>query len=476
MKNAAISIEDRLAKVPEYTRFVTVDQLYARAHEAAAAHPEFAKLTIVGKSTAGSEIPMISIGGGPASVLVFACPHPNEPIGAMMTYFLMDELVTDEQLRAGRTWHILPCVDPDGTRLNEGWFAGPFSIRNYARGFYRPRPQDQVEWTFPIEYKTLKWDNPKPETQALMKAIEQTRPDVMYSLHNAGFGGAYYYMTDGLGTEHYAELHRIPVERGIALSLGEPEMPWSIQLYPGVFKETSVTDSYDYYSKFAPGDPAQYIVGGAGSSEWAKNVAHPFSLVTEVPYFMSAKIGDQTPTARTRRDVILEGISKSRHVYDVLSKALEATKDLICTGSGPLLRGAVATFVEAGRKSLPSQERWARETPGMEQLATVAQAADSLYVEVFYRMLVASMLARAVEGELKTAGAEGQEPGAKCCGSCCGQSRQATLRRVLDELRMEIDGWASEIEENLAYEVVPIRNLVQVQYGALLVVLEARGL
>jgi len=193
---ADLTIEERLAAVPEYTRFVTVDERYARAKAVTEARPDIAKLAIVGKSTAGSEIPMVSIGDGPVSILIFACPHPNEPIGAMMTYFLMEELLKDEDLRAGRTWHIMPCVDPDGTRMNEGWFAGPFNIRNYAHDFYRPRPQDQVEWTFPIEYKTLKWDTPKPETQALMKAIETTRPDVMYSLHNAGFGGAYYYISE----------------------------------------------------------------------------------------------------------------------------------------------------------------------------------------------------------------------------------------------------------------------------------------
>ncbi|HOK71822.1 MAG TPA: M14 family zinc carboxypeptidase, partial [Bacillota bacterium] len=274
---ADLTIEERLAAVPEYTRFVTVDELYARAKAVAEARPDIAKLAIVGKSTAGSEIPMVSIGDGPVSILIFVCPHPNEPIGAMMTYFLMEELLKDEDLRAGRTWHIMPCVDPDGTRMNEGWFAGPFNIRNYAHDFYRPRPQDQVEWTFPIEYKTLKWDTPKPETQALMKAIETTRPDVMYSLHNAGFGGAYYYISSGLSKEDYDELHRIPIDRGLPLSLGEPEVPWAVELYPGVYESCPITASYDYYEQFAPGDPAQYITAGAGSDEWAKTVCDPFS-------------------------------------------------------------------------------------------------------------------------------------------------------------------------------------------------------
>ncbi len=481
----AISMEDRLAKVPDYTRFLTVDELYERARLLAEEHPEIAKLTIVGKSTAGSEIPMLSIGNGPTSILVFACPHPNEPIGAMMTYFLMGELMADEELRSGRAWHIMPCVDPDGARLNEGWFAGPFNVRNYARNFYRPRPQDQVEWSFPIEYKTLKWTAPKPETQGLMKAIELTRPAVMYSLHNAGFGGAYYYMTGELDKEHYDELHRIPVERGIALSLGEPEVPWATAFYPGVYRMCPVTDAYDYYEKYAPGDPAQYIVGGCDSSQWAEKISDPFTLVTEVPYFMSAKISDQTPLSQSRRDVIMEGVARSRQVYGVMSKALEATEGMITEPTARLLRDAVATFVESGVKSLPTQERWAKETPGMEQPATVAQEVDSIHVGVFYKMLIASMLARAVDLELAAmgggagAGERERERGRECgCGCGCSASpgTRAKLQRVVDELRSAIDGWATTIEENLPYEVVPIKKLIEVQYGALLVALHAKGL
>ena len=301
-------IEELIDRVPEYSVFVTVDELYARAAQVAAKAPELAELRVVGKSTKGSDIPMLTVGRGPVSILVFACPHPNEPIGAMMTHFLMEELIENPLLREGRAWHILPCVDPDGTRLNEGWFKGPFTIRNYAKGFYRPKPQDQVEWTFPITYKTLSWTTPKPETQALMEAILMAKPDVMYSLHNAGFGGAYYYVSHELPAECYEELRRIPVARGIELSLGEPEMPWVEELSPAVYKTTSTVDSYEYFAKFAPGDPAEFVVAGAGSTEWAQSQRDLFSLVTEVPYFTSPKTSDQNPVARARRDVLLEGL------------------------------------------------------------------------------------------------------------------------------------------------------------------------
>ena len=123
----------------------------------------------------------------------------------------------------------MKCIDPDGTRLNEGWFKGPFDIYTYASNFYRPAGKDQVEWTFPIEYKTLKFDSPLPETQALMELIDTAKPHFLYALHNAGFGGAYFYINRQVPSL-YPELHRAIENLGIPLSQGEPEVPWAKHL------------------------------------------------------------------------------------------------------------------------------------------------------------------------------------------------------------------------------------------------------
>ena len=50
----------------------------------------------------------------------------------------------------GYTWYLVKCIDPDGTRLNEGWFKGPFSIENLARHYYRPPAYQQVAWTLSL--------------------------------------------------------------------------------------------------------------------------------------------------------------------------------------------------------------------------------------------------------------------------------------------------------------------------------------
>ena len=99
---------------------------------------------------------------------MFGGPHPNEPVGCMAIEFLTRRLCEDEALRTelGYTWHFIKSIDADGMRLNEGWFKGPFTPTQYAWHFFRPAPFDQVEWTFPLDYKTLHFDTPMPETEA----------------------------------------------------------------------------------------------------------------------------------------------------------------------------------------------------------------------------------------------------------------------------------------------------------------------
>lgn len=442
------NIRDLMARVPDYKRFYTVDEMFQRAKDVAAANPDIAKLTIVGQSTDGTEIPMVSIGNGPKSLVLFALPHPNEPIGAMLVQFLLDELISNEELRSPYTWHLLTCVDPDGTKLNEGWFSGPFTVDNYARNFYRPPSAEQVEWTFPLKYKTYEWDSPIPETRALMNALDQAKPDFVYSLHNAGFGGVYYYMTPFVEGA-FEELHAIPQEQGLFMSLGEPEMPWAVEFAPAVFEMVSITKAYDYHEEYGEGDPAAKIQGGASSYDYLRE-HNPAFLVTELPYFQAKEIADQTPLAQTRGEVLLEAIEQEESMYAVQNDILERINPLL-TLDTRFIR-AVRSFAEAGPKSLQSKREWVQRAPGMNEAATVASRADELYVSVFYKLVVASMLVRAIDAQLQ-------------------ETPDDDLVSARAELRGHLDQWLQLINDNLDYSPIPVQTLVSVQFGTMLAVL-----
>lgn len=442
-------IRKMMKKVPAYDRFLTVDEMFARAHQVAEEHPELARLTITGQSTDGTEIPMVTIGDGPKSVVLFALPHPNEPIGAMLVQFLLDELISNPELREQYTWHLLPCVDPDGTRLNEGWFAGPFTVENYARNFYRPRSAEQVEWTFPLNYKTYEWSTPIPETQALMAAFDQAKPDFVYSLHNAGFGGVYYYMTPFVKGA-YDDLLAIPAENGLFMSLGEPEMPWAVEFAPAVFEMVSITKAYDYAEQYGEGDPASHISGGASSYDYLLD-RNPAFLVTELPYFQAEEIADQSETSETRREILLQGIDQEEQLYKVQNDILDRIRPLM-TLDTRFLR-AVSSFAETGPKALQSKREWAERAEGMDVPATVAQRADELYVSVFYKLVISSMLVRAIDAQLEDTPAEKE------------------LLAAREELTEHLKQWTKLIDDNLTYSPIPIQTLVAVQYGAMLAVL-----
>lgn len=209
-------------EVPDYRYFKSVEELNEDSFMLARRMPDLVTLRKIGRSRNGEDIILLQIGKGSKEALLFACPHPNEPVGAMMLTYLSERLAEDKALRDmfDFRWNIIKCIDPDGTRLNEPWFKGPFTIGNFAADYYRPATYEQVEWTFPVDYKTLKFDAPLPETRALMDIIVELKPDFMYSLHNSGFGGAFFYLSSA-EEELSALLHDIVKRRNIPLHLGK---------------------------------------------------------------------------------------------------------------------------------------------------------------------------------------------------------------------------------------------------------------
>src|SRR5690606_4346210 len=189
-----------LKVVPACPSFLSVGVLAASTRDLALSIPVLVQLQVIGRSRAGRPVLMLRIGSGRRRALLFGCPHPNEPIGAMMLEYLSGRLCADAGLRRALAWtfYIIQCIDVARTRPNEGWFKGTFTTGRYIRNSYRPAFHEQVEWTFPVEYKTYRFDAPLPETRALMAAIEEIRPDFIYSLHNAALGGAFYYSSHAL--------------------------------------------------------------------------------------------------------------------------------------------------------------------------------------------------------------------------------------------------------------------------------------
>jgi hypothetical protein len=449
----AYDIRKILDSVPYYQVFLTVDELSASSHRLAAQYPGIVQVQRVGESRQGDAIEALKIGDGARTALLFAMPHPNEPIGSMMLEFLAARLAEDRSLREALdyTWYLIKCIDPDGTRLNQGWFKGPFSVANYARYYYRPPSFQQVEWTFPIDYETLHFDTPLPETQALMSLIAEIKPDFIYSLHNSGFGGAYFYISEE-APELYEGFYRVVEDQDLPLHLGEPEMPYAIAYAKAVYALPPIAKMYDFLKEQTGKDPAEILKGGTSSMDYASRFCDPFGLVCEVPYFHNASIHDTSPSDMVRRDAILQGTAQSRAELEMLQEQYTAVESELMLDSP--FRVAIKETLRTWPDHLAAHENWARTDPETERQATVAEKLDNLVIGRFYRLLSLGMFVRLLEAQIAVTG------------------RSPALASALAAATDLFAQRSSELEADLDYSVIPIQKLVRVQLGSALVAAE----
>lgn len=440
-----------MAELPDYQAFYTVAEFDESSRRLAAQYPDLVTLQEAGKSRAGHPVLCLKIGNGSKRALLFGCPHPNEPIGSMMVEYLSWKLCEDKEFRDAFdfTWYLVKVADVDGTKLNEGWFKGPFTPRNYATHFFRPASEQQVEWTFPFEYKTYSFDGPIAETQALMNVIQDAKPDFMYSLHNAGFSGVYYYISENVPAELQESLRDLARRVDLPLKLGEPEMPFAVEFSPAVYKMPSTVDSYEYFAKFAPEkDPAEFMSAGTCSMDYANQFHNTLTLVCEMPYFYDARIDSLAPTNLSRRESILQGCDWDDKLNAYLDDVMDRVRPHLKLVTPFHL--TVSGFLEASKKGTGAKRQWAAGED-MARPATVAEHFDNVVVHQFYRILLLGVINRMLDVEL------------------AAQPYNEALKAARQEMAEAFDRYLGELEREIPdYQVVPIRKLVAVQLGSAL--------
>jgi hypothetical protein len=446
-----MNMDGILRDVPDYREFLTVDELNSNSQELAEehGHVEFFK---VGESTEGETIKALRIGDGPRNALLFGFPHPNEPIGSMTLEYLSRRLAEDDGLREklGYTWYIVKCVDPDGARLNEGWFKGEFTPLKYALNYYRPPSKNQVEWTFPVDYKTLHFYAPLPETRVLMNLIDEHRPDFMYSLHNAGFCGVYWY----LGEEApalYHRLHELVREQGLPLHRGEPETPYIEKLDEAIFRMAGAEDWYDFTEKHSDVDPATLKESGTSSHGYLRSICDGFTLVCEMPYYFDERVTDDSPSDVGRREAVLEALGHAEEAYEFLRPRFDAIVEK--ADESKRLYQSVFDYLANFEKRMEPRRRHAETAEEYEGRATVAQAFDSSVASRYGTMFMMGMAMRVADEALS-------------------RGPDAGIQGIRDEVRERMLVTSREIEEASDIEVIPIQKLVRVQLGSGLMIAE----
>ncbi|MEJ5946812.1 M14 family zinc carboxypeptidase [Pseudokineococcus basanitobsidens] len=449
----AAEVLRRATSVPPIDAFPGVDELLRDFHALAEEFPSLVRPSRVGTSQLGEPLECFTVGdavhaaGGPPGPqhLVVGGVHPNEPVGAHTALHLARLLCEDDDLRhrLGATWHVVPCVDPDGARLNEGWFAGPFDRGTYARHFYRPAPREQVEWSFPFSYKGAYFDQTIPETFALMRLIDAVQPRLLVSLHNGEMGGVYYYLTRTL-PGLVDVLHALPDALGLPLERGEAEDPLAQVWADAVYGMADVRAHYDHLEGLGL-DPVAAVAGTSSADHAARYGT--LSVVAELPYWAHPAAADVSGSGRRYADVLREKadglrdsgarlvhlLAQALPMLDVETPFLRASRAFV-----PML-GHVAEH-EAARASLPESDR----------PATVAEVFSAQDLVRCFRLRYGGMLVRALAAPV----AAGTAP--------------AALRRLHAEAAEVYETWQAEAAELEGTELLPIATLVGVQLGSAL--------
>ena len=412
-----------------------MEELRASSRALVSEFPSLARLETVGTSSEGRPIELLTVGHGATPVLLLGVPHPNEPIGTLTAEFLTRLLCEDDALRARLdiTLYAIKVADPDGLILNEGWLKGRFSPLRYALNYYRPPHREQVEWSFPVEYKTLSFTTPAPETAAVMRVMLRVRPRIFYSLHNAGFCGVYFYVSDERPALFRA-LHELVASQGLPLHRGEPEVPYLRELAPAVYALFGIDATYDYLADSLGTDPAPLIEAGTSSDDWLGRLGEVFSLVCELPYYTAPGLDDIRPAGCSRREAMLAGLARAEALHAECARSFAALRL-----PDHRLTRSVADYIAKTPQRLAA-ERAHAGTPAYAREATRAEALDATLCRAFYHMLYLGEVYRLAD--------------------------MAGERTLADGLRGRIAQLEAEITQGSALRVLPLRPLVAVQAGA----------
>lgn len=245
-----INLEKLIEQLPVFDTFCSVDKLNALVEECQA--DERFRIDVPGTSEQGEPIYHVQFGKGATKVLIVAGPHVDEPIGSLTVFSLLTLLKNsnEELLTQDVEWHIVPCIDPDGARLNEGWTQQTFTHKNFMKHFHKQALNEQIDYSFSMDYKGVVFDQPTQEAQVLMKILDRTKPDFYSSLHNAHASGCFFVLSEDLGQSVYQAFSSLLEKYNLPLNASSHAAGLANEYSAGVFTLPTIEASYMLCQRF----------------------------------------------------------------------------------------------------------------------------------------------------------------------------------------------------------------------------------
>jgi len=347
-----IDIQDVLQDVPHFETFCSVEKLHGLV-ERLRDDLRFG-VEVAGTSANGVPIYHVRFGTGRVKALFVAFPHCMEPIGGLTVYSLLTALQKGNRALIGADveWHVVPCIDPDGAMLNEGWTQKPFTFENYMRNYYVEECENQVDMSFPISYKKMSWDRPSREARVLQRVLDQVQPDFYFSLHNTRTGGAFYYISRDLDPEYYQQIHRLLEQQGVPLQKRAQWKEVLAQFGEGILETVNYRKFYDYFERIMPEPEAEDLLQ-YGQSSWeylAQIRPDALSFIAEMGYVLHPDAESEQDTGQNLRRFKLRMDAENKFLATVLLEEWAKLKDDLDPNS-PFYRTVIGGWV------LPDKEK-----------------------------------------------------------------------------------------------------------------------
>lgn len=346
-----IDVHRVLIDVPHFDTFCSVEKLNDLVEELRNDARFIVKTE--GVSVEGRSIHHVICGKGATKALVVAFPHCKEPIGGLTVFSLLKLLQQGNSslMDADVEWHVVPCIDPDGAILNEGWSQKPLSLVNYMKNFYVQALRDQVDTSFPLKHKNLTWLDASKEATILRRILDDVRPDFLYSLHNAWIGGAFYFISRDIDHKFHDALYSLlrsqdfplqkrPIWRDVCKPYGE-----------GIVDSWSIKKHYDHLEK-TMSEPQNVLRFGGGSWDYLEEIKpDAIMFMTEVGYLRHPGDESEAETGENLRRFKLKIDAECKYLATVLLEEYEKVKEDL-DKSSPLYRAVEGGGVLPTRESL----------------------------------------------------------------------------------------------------------------------------
>ena len=443
---------DIIDKVPNYSYYLSYEELEDNSRALAHEHPSIVKLIEAGHSGDGRPINALRIGGGSHNVLLYGFPNPEEPLGGLVLDYLSNALASGEKFlqKMDCTWFLIKCVDPDGAKLTEGYLKGPLTPYNFSKNFYRTPNRLTGELNFPYRYgNALNLNTPMPETSALMNIISGINFDFVSSLHVMKFGEMTFEVCRPC-PEIYSSIQRTAKENGIPLRKRLGDI-----VAPGIQLAYYMTPAANYIKMKMRGIQSLQKVTGGFSFEFARMLnPNVFMMIPECTTWFDPRCYDDRPSGSklaetvdyvgrffgVSRKLISDSFEKARPHLDPNSPFVQFLDEIVEDIRSPKI-GVI------NPDPLIRKEELDTETMVSQKISTEGRAD-------IYRMFNIGAFVKMIDYQILKHG------------------NNSSLAAIREKLQAILDDYNRQLETTYDVRHYPLGNLVTMNLSSLLIAIE----